>query len=127
YPFERHRLDAFGPAVEIVERQAVEADQREMVEDLRVRIDAQRETADEIRLRRRELLLGGAFLEEPAERVPHNAERDVGLLLRGLQADRERARLQLRREIRIDAVGEPALLAHLFVQPRDEAAAAEHV
>jgi hypothetical protein len=48
---DRDRLDALGRALEVVERQTVPADRRQVVEDLAVGVDAQREAADEVLLR----------------------------------------------------------------------------
>src|SRR5450631_3134603 len=68
-----------SPGIEIVERQPVEADGSDVIEDLPVIVDAQREAAHQIILCRLQLSLARTIAQEIRQRVAHHLESLVGL------------------------------------------------
>ena len=120
-------FDVFGVAVEVVERHSVESDGGNVIEDLGVAVEAQRETADQILLGRPDFGVRRTFGDKAGEHFAAQLEGFASLRLFGLQSDLEWPRLRQRHEVAINAVGQAALFTHLLHQPRDKTAAAQRV
>src|SRR5262245_15633069 len=108
------RGDALHRAREVREpglRQAIEPDDRPLVEEFPVRVDPQREATGETRLRVGELALGRTGGEELANDRAYPGERGLGLVAARLQPDLERPGPGERDEVAVDAVRVSALVA----------------
>ena len=80
YVLETDRLDPLGPALKPVERQTVEADGRELGQDFGIRIDSQREAADQIGLGRRKFFGAGPLSNKSLDYFTYHADRLIGLV-----------------------------------------------
>ena len=107
YLRSRHSLDPARELVEVVERHAVEADHGDMVEQLAVAVDAQRETVGQIAPRGLEFVFARPAGEEFGQYLLDHLERVTGLLALGLQADLEGAGLLQRLEVAMDPRYQP--------------------
>src|SRR5947207_12794974 len=124
---EGHPFDARRELVEPGERQPVETDRRDLLEDLAVGVDAQRKTADEAPFRRLQLRFGGPALRELADDRARELERFARLVAPRLQSHQERPFAPVRPEIAVGAVRVAALLAYFPQEPRHEPAASQGV
>src|SRR2546425_132175 len=124
---EGHRFDARGKLVEPVERQPVEADHGDLLEDLAVGVDAQGKSADEALFRRFQLRFGGPVLHELADDRARQLERLARLVAPRLQSHQKRSRALVGPEVAVGAVCVAALLAYFPQEPRHESAASQGV
>src|SRR6266704_4735627 len=124
---EGHPFDARGKLVEPVERQPVEADHGDLLEDLAVGVDAQGESADEALFRRFQLRFGRTVLHELADDRARQLERLARLVAPRLQSHQKRSLALVGPEITGGAVSVAALLAYFPQEPRHESAASQGV
>src|SRR6266853_6815216 len=88
---EGHLFDTRRELVEPGERQPVETDRRDLLEDLAVGVDALRKTADEAPFRRLQLRFGGPVLHELADDRARQFERVARLVAPRLQSHQKRS------------------------------------
>ncbi len=100
----RDSLHPVGKTVQVVERQPVETDDAEVVENLAVAVDTQRETADQRLFRVFDFLGCGTLRRELRQRVTREFERLVGLGRTRLQADLKGAGLLVGGKNAVDTV-----------------------
>src|SRR3989440_6022210 len=107
---EGHRFNARRELVEPGERQSVETDRGNLLEDFTVGIDAQGKSADEALLRRVQLSFRRTVLHELADDRARQLERFARLVAPRLQSHDERSLALVGQEMAVCAVGIAALL-----------------
>src|SRR6266705_1073264 len=122
-----HPFNARGKLVEPVERQPVETDRGDLLEDLAVGVDAQRKAADEALFRRLQLRLGGPGLHELDDDRARQLERFARLVAPRLQSHQKRSLAFVGPEVTVGAVRVAALLAYFPEEPRHESPASQRV
>ena len=89
-------------------------------------VEAQREAADQVRLRQLQLPRGHRLPAHARHLLPHQPHRFRHRVGPGLERDEVRGPVAARLRARVDRVGEALLLPHARVEPRG-GAAAQHV
>src|SRR5229473_4982432 len=124
---EGHPLHAGRKFVEPVERQPVETDHGDLVEDLAVGIDAKGKPADEALFCGFQLRFGGTVHHELADDRARQLERLARLVAPRFQSHQKRSLALVGPEIAVGAVRVAALLAYFPQEPRHESAASQRV
>ena len=121
------RVDDGAAPVDVVDAEIVELDLQQHRGDFGRGVEVQRIGALQIRLGLGELGLGRALVHHAADFLLDQLQRLAGLVGAGLRARHEHRGVAEVQQIRIDAIGEPALFANLVIEARGERAAAEDV
>ncbi len=100
----RYGLDARNEVIDIGKRQTVEADHGQVLGDFLIAVDAQREAAGDILLRRHQFLWRRPLLGELLQYAAHHGKRFGTLAVLGLQPEQERTRLAQWHEVAVHAV-----------------------